>query len=59
MEQMSPNSFQNVLRSRHIIIENTGLANVPCNRRGLMSLNGLKEVVKKEAYKFYAMVCNH
>ena len=48
VQQMSPQSFQEELRSKHIIIADNNLARVSCDRRGLMSLNSLKEFVNIE-----------
>ena len=48
---MSPRSFQEVLRSKHIIIADYNLPRVSCDRHGLLSLNSLKEVVNIEGIK--------
>lgn len=47
-QQMSPRSFQELLRSKHIIIADYNLPSIPCDRNGLMSLNSLKETVNIE-----------
>lgn len=47
-EDMSPRYFQQELRSKHIIITDCNLPRISCDRRGLMSLNSLKEVVSVE-----------
>jgi hypothetical protein len=47
--QMSPQSFQKKLRSKHIIIADYNLPRISCDRRGLMSLNSLKEFVNIES----------
>lgn len=46
--QMSPQSFQEELRSKHIVIADYILPHISCDRRGLTSLNSLKEVVNIE-----------
>ena len=48
VQQMSPQSFQKKLRSSHIIIADNNLPLVSCDRRGLMTLNSLKEIVNIE-----------
>ena len=45
---MTTSNFQNILRSRHIIIDSLNLDYIPCNRGGLMTLNSLKEIVNLE-----------
>ena len=52
-QQMSPRSFQEVLRSKHIIISDFNLPYISFDRRGLMSLNSLKEHVNIEGRIFY------
>jgi len=47
-QQMSIYSFQTLLRSKHVIIPDCDLPIIPCDRRGLTSLNGLKELVNIE-----------
>ena len=47
-QEMSPNLFQKLLRSKHIIIPDYNLPEISCDRRGLMSLNSLKEHVNIE-----------
>lgn len=47
-QQMSPHNFQQILRTHHIIFDGTVLVDIPCNRRGLLSLNSLKEIVNME-----------
>ena len=44
IQQMSPQSFQE-LRFKHIIIAENNLPPISCDRRGLMTLNSLKEIV--------------
>lgn len=48
VQQMSPQSFQEKLRSRHIVIIDNNISHISCDRRGLISLNSLKEVVNIE-----------
>ena len=48
IREMSPRSFQQQLRSQHIIIADCNLPHISCDRHGLTSLNGLKEVVNVE-----------
>jgi hypothetical protein len=48
IQQMSPQSFQEELRSKHIIIAENNLPSISCDRRGLMTLNSLKEIVNIE-----------
>lgn len=48
---LDPRIFQEFLRARHIIIVDIDLPLIPCNRRGLLTLNGLKEIVKMEGIK--------
>lgn len=48
VQQMSPQSFQKKLRSKHIFVTDNNLSFVPCDRRGLMTLNSLKEIVNIE-----------
>ena len=48
VQKMMPQSFQEQLRSKHIIIPDYNLPRVSCDRRGLMSINSLKDVVKIE-----------
>jgi hypothetical protein len=48
IQQMSPQTFQGELRSKHIIIANYNLPPVSCDRRGLTTLNSLKEIVDVE-----------
>jgi hypothetical protein len=48
IQQMSPQSFQGELRSKHIVIPDINLPPIPCDRRGLMTLNSLKELVEIE-----------
>ena len=47
-QEMSPQNFQKILRTHHIILDGTVLVDIPCNRRGLLTLNGLKEIVNME-----------
>jgi hypothetical protein len=46
--QMSPCDFQEMLHSTHVIIVDYNLPVVSCDRRGLTTLNSLKEVVDLE-----------
>ena len=48
VQQMSPQSFQKILRTKHIIISGYNLPCVSCDRGGLTSLNSLKESVNIE-----------
>ena len=48
IQQKSPQSFQDELRSKHIVIADNNLAPISCNRHGLMTLNSLKESVDIE-----------
>ena len=48
VQQMSPQSFQKELRSKHIIIADINLPPISCDRPGLMTLNSLKEIVNIE-----------
>jgi hypothetical protein len=48
VQEMSPQFFQGKLRSKHIIIADNKLPLVSCDRRGLLTLNSLKEFVKIE-----------
>lgn len=50
-QKLEPRIFQEFLRVRHIIIVDVDLPHIPCNRRGLLTLNGLKEIVKTEGIK--------
>jgi hypothetical protein len=52
-QQMSPHSFQKMLRSKQIVIADYNLPYVSCDRHGLMSLNSFKEIVNIEGAKFY------
>lgn len=47
-QQMSPSDFQIMLRSKHVIIIDHNLPVVSCDRRGLTTLNSLKEIVDLE-----------
>ena len=53
VQQMSPQSFQEGLRSKHIIIANNNLPPISCNRHGLMTLNSLKEYADIEGAFFF------
>jgi hypothetical protein len=48
VQQMSPQLFQQELRSKHIIIADSKRPSIPCDRHGLMTLNSLKELVNIE-----------
>jgi hypothetical protein len=48
IQQMSPQTFQGELRSKHIIIPDCNLPPVSCDRHGLTTLNSLKEYVDIE-----------
>jgi hypothetical protein len=48
VQRMSPQSFQQELRKKHIIIADNGQPSISCDRAGLMTLNSLKELVKIE-----------
>jgi hypothetical protein len=48
VQEMSPQFFQRKLRSKYIIIADNKLPLVSCDRRGLLTLNSLKEFVKIE-----------
>jgi hypothetical protein len=51
--QMTSRQFQELLRANHIVITNAHLIEIPCNRRGLTMLNGLKEIVSMEGIVIY------
>ena len=53
IQQMSPQSFQEGLHSKHIIIVDNNLPPISCNRYGLMTLNSLKEYVDIEGAFFF------
>ena len=54
VQQMTPQSFQEQLRSKHIIIADYNLPSISCDRRGLMTLNSLKALVNIEGiYLFH------
>lgn len=59
MEEMTTNTFQKLLLSYYIIIDNMGLTNIPCNRRGLMDLNSLKEIVNMEGKLYHNLYKSH
>lgn len=48
VQKMGPCTFQEKLRCHHILVTDNGLPLVPCNRNGLSTLNGLKEMVDME-----------
>jgi len=48
IDQATPSSFQAVLRDKHIIIPDFNLPKIACDRQGITSLNGLREVVEVE-----------
>jgi hypothetical protein len=48
VQAMDPCIFQEKLRGCHIIVTDNGLSPVPCDRSGLGTLNGLKEMVDME-----------
>ena len=52
VRQLSPRSFQEILRSKHIVIVDYNLSHVGCDRPGIMSLNSLKEIVNIEGMNF-------
>jgi hypothetical protein len=47
-DEMTPFAFQDLLNNRHIIISDLNLQKISCNRRGLLTLNSLKEIVNIE-----------
>lgn len=47
-QQMSPQLFQETLRKKHILVADHNLPPIPCDRRGLASLNSMKELVNIE-----------
>lgn len=47
-QNMGSRSFQKELRGHHIIVTNVHLSQIPCDRHGLLSLNGSKEIVDME-----------
>jgi ribosomal protein S26 len=53
IQVMVPRSFQQELRSKHIIIADFNLPRISCDRQGLMSLNSLKEVVNIEGIRVH------
>ena len=48
-----PGLFQTFLRARHIVVSDYDLPRIFCNRRGLLSLKGSKEVVLIEGIFFF------
>jgi hypothetical protein len=54
VRDMSPQSFQIELRSKHIVIPDYNLSPISCDRRGIMSLNSLKDVVDIESIYLYS-----
>ena len=48
VEKMTICIFQEMLHSRHIIVTINNLSIIPCDCRGLLSLNDLKEIVDIE-----------
>lgn len=53
LEEISTQMFQNELGLHHIIIQGSNLVEIPCNYRGLTSLNSLKEIVNMEGKFLY------
>jgi hypothetical protein len=45
---MKPQLFQEELRSKHILVTDNRLPFISCDRRGLMAMNSLKEIVDFE-----------
>jgi hypothetical protein len=52
IQEMTPCSFQKMLRSNHIVITDYNLPYISCDRNGLMSINSLKELVDIEGNFF-------
>jgi hypothetical protein len=52
-QEMSPHSFQKMLRSKHIVIADYNLPYISCDRKGLTSINSLKELVNIEGNYHY------
>jgi hypothetical protein len=52
VQEMSPRSFQKILRSKHIVIADYNLPYISCDRKGLTSINSLKELVNIEGNYF-------
>lgn len=48
VQTMDHRTFQEKLRSHHIVVIDVDLSPISCDRRGLGSLNGLKEMVDME-----------
>ena len=59
VRQMSPQTFQKGLRTKHIIIPGYNLPRVSCDRGGLMSLNSLKEYVDIEGRSKKKKIISH
>jgi hypothetical protein len=55
-QEMSPRSFQKMLRSNHIIITDYNLPSISCDRKGLTSINGLKELVNIEGSSYFILL---
>jgi hypothetical protein len=53
VQQMSPQIFQAHLRSKHIVIVDYNPPSVSCDRRGLTTLNSLKEFVTIEGTSLF------
>jgi hypothetical protein len=52
-QEMSPRSFQEMLRTNHVVIADYNLPYISCDRKGLTSINGLKERVNIEGNFFF------
>jgi hypothetical protein len=48
VQEMLPQTFQEELRRKHIVVIAHKLTGILCDRRGLTSLNSLKEIVDIE-----------
>jgi hypothetical protein len=48
VQTMDSRTFQEKLRGHHIVVTDVNLSQIPCNRRGFLTLNGLKEIVDME-----------
>lgn len=54
--KMDPRTFQERLRGRHIVVTFLNLSIIPCDRGGLLTLNGLKEIVEMEGKIFTLLI---
>jgi hypothetical protein len=55
VQDMTPCVFQEILRSKHIIVSDYNLPSITCDRRGLTSLNSVKEVVNMEGMAIFTV----